>query len=391
MFRLTLLLAALTAVVVVPRAGDAQAEASARVRLATFNVSLNRPVRGQLGEELQSGDSPQARQIAEIIQRVRPDVLLLNEFDFDPELQAARGFLSHYLVVSQRGQMPIHYEHLFAAPVNTGEPSGHDLDNDGAIGGPGDAFGFGAFPGQYGMLVLSRYPIDREHARTFQRFLWRDMPGALLPDTPPFYDQAELQVLRLSSKSHWDVPIRIEDQTIHFLCAHPTPPVFDGPEDRNGRRNHDEIRFWADYVDPQRSGYIVDDAGVRGGLKASHFVIAGDQNADPQDGDSTSEAIQQLLSHPLVQGGFRPGSRGAVERSEQDGGVNQDQKNPAAQDTSDFDDTRAGNLRLDYVLPSKTLNIVDGHVFWPAAGEPGHDLVQASDHRLVYVDVDVPR
>lgn len=57
-----------------------------------------------------------------------------------------------------------------------------------------------------------------------------------------------LAVLRLSSKSHWDLPDYVGDRVVHVLAAHPTPPVFDGPEDRNGLRNADEIRFWADYV-----------------------------------------------------------------------------------------------------------------------------------------------
>ena len=92
------------------------------------------------------------------------------------------------------------------------------------------------------------------------------MPGNLIPT--PFYSPDEVEILRLSSKSHWDVPIRIGKKTVHFLVSHPTPPVFDGPEDRNGRRNNDEIRFWADYITPgTSSGYIYDDEGVRGGLK----------------------------------------------------------------------------------------------------------------------------
>ncbi len=104
------------------------------------------------------------------------------------------------------------------------------------------------------MVVLSRYPIDTRRARTFQDFLWKDMPGALLPDDPAtaapadWYSPDELADVRLSSKSHWDLPIRIGRRTVHFLVSHPTPPTFDGPEDRNGTRNHDEIRFWADYV-----------------------------------------------------------------------------------------------------------------------------------------------
>ena len=63
-------------------------------------------------------------------------------------------------------------------------PSGFDLNNNGAIGGPDDALGFGFFPGQYGMVVYSKYPIATDEVRTFRNFLWKDMPGALLPDDP---------------------------------------------------------------------------------------------------------------------------------------------------------------------------------------------------------------
>jgi len=122
------------------------------------------------------------------------------------------------------------------------------------------------------------------------------MPGALLPVNPatgqPWFSSAQLEVVRLSSKSHWDVPIDFYGRTVHFLVSHPTPPVLDGPEDRNGRRNFDEIRFWVDYLRPGRAArYIYDDAGVTGGLQAgAPFVIAGDQNSDPLDGDSVPGA-----------------------------------------------------------------------------------------------------
>ena len=233
--------------------------------------------------------------MAEVIQRVRPDVLLINEFDFDAEGLAARLFQQNYLSVGHNGAWPIAYRYRFVALSNTGIPSGFDLDNNGAVGGLNDAFGFGAYPGQFGMAVYSRYPILRHHVRTFQHFLWKDMPGALLPDDPAtpapadWYSAEELAVFRLSSKSHWDVPVLVGGKVIHTLVSHPTPPVFDGPEDRNGTRNHDEIRFWADYVLSSRSGYIYDDDGKRGGLEpGARFVIMGDQNADPFDGDSVA-------------------------------------------------------------------------------------------------------
>ena len=143
--------------------------------------------------------------------------------------------------------------------------------------------------------------------RTFQKFLWKDMPGAMLPDDPAtaapadWYSPAELDVFRLSSKSHWDLPIRINrHKTVHFLVSHPTPPTFDGAEDRNGTRNHDEIRFWADYVSGE--DYMYDDRGHDGGLKhGASFVIAGDQNSDPVDGDSVDGAIQQLIDNPRIE------------------------------------------------------------------------------------------
>jgi hypothetical protein len=294
------------------------------------------------------------------------------------------------------------------APSNTGIPSGFDLNNDGSVGGPDDAFGFGFFPGQYGMAVFSMYPIDYENIRTFQMFLWKDMPGALLPKYPDgtdWYSPEELEVFRLSSKSHWDVPILIGGKTVHLLTSHPTPPVFDGPEDRNGTRNHDEIRFWADYVIPSRSGYIYDDAGNEGGLApGAMFVIAGDQNSDPYDGDSIPGSAQLLLEHPLVNTKVTPSSEGGPEQDGLQGAANTLHVGDPAFDTADFADAygpppdfggASGNLRADYVLPRKNLRIIDAAVFWPTTDDPLFSLVgiypfPSSDHRLVWVDVWVP-
>ena len=386
----------------VPAAGIAGGQGQgSEVRFATFNASLNRNNAGDLASELASPGSPQPDVIAEIIQRVRPDVLLINEFDFD--VDALADFQANYLEVQHGTADPIVYEYSYIAPSNTGVFSGFDLDNSGAAGDfvPNDSFGFGFFPGQFGMAVLSMYPIDHDDVRTFQHFLWKDMPGALLPDDPAtpepadWYSEDELEVLRLSSKSHWDVPIDIGKSTVHFLVSHPTPPVFDGPEDRNGTRNFDEIRFWADYIHPGRSSYIYDDEGNHGGLEASDlFVIAGDQNSDPLDGDSIPGAIQQLLENPKVNTKMTPTSLGAVEQSIIQGGANDSHLSDPAHDTADFSDSAPGNLRADYVLPRKNMTITGSGVFWPESTDPLFPLVgtfpfPSSDHRLVWVDVGV--
>jgi hypothetical protein len=182
--------------------------------------------------------------------------------------------------------------------------------------------------------------------------------------------------------------------------SHPTPPVFDGPEDRNGRRNFDEIRFWADYISPgERSAYIYDDRGAYGGLQpGARFVIMGDQNSDPLDGDSIPGAIQQLLDHGRVNTSLTPSSEGAVEQAALQGGANLSHRSEPRFDTADFADSAPGNLRADYVLPSVNLQMADAQVFWPRTNDPLFPLVgvftpglpggfPSSDHRLVWVDL----
>ncbi len=401
------LLAGVSAVALASLVSVTAAEAGEIVRFAQFNASMNRFNFGDLRSDLESGTNAQAQVIAEIVQRVDPDVLLINEFDYDPTGPSLPDlFVNNYLNVPQNvsGQgptAPVDYPFTFWAPSNTGIDSGFDLNNNGVFGEPDDALGFGFFPGQFGMAVFSKYEIAFDQVRTFQNFLWQDMPGARLPVDPttgdPWYSDEELDVLPLSSKSHWDIPVRIGDDLVHFLTSHPTPPVFDGPEDRNGQRNADEIRFWADYISGET--YMCDDEGVCGGLADSaSFVIAGDQNADPVDGDAVPGAIDQLLDDPLINTSETPSSEGGPDAAARQGLDNDNHVGDPAFDTADFGEMPfgPGNLRVDYVLPSVDLPIVGSGIFWPTAADPlfeplvGDFPFPGSDHRLVFVDVLVP-
>lgn len=347
--------------------------AATEIRVATFNTSLAMESRGRLAALLRGSTFSQAKRVAEVIQTIDPDIILLNEFDYDANGTALGRFNTNYLNVGQGGKAGVDYPYRYVAESNTGIHSGLDLDNVNGIdatpgdeGYGGDAWGFGEFEGKYAMAVLSKYPIDEEAVRTFQLLKWSAMPGALIPE--PFYSPEEKAVLRLSSKSHWDVPIVVEGQRVHFLVSHPTPPVFDGAEDRNGKRNHDEIRLWADYLTEGADGYLVDDLGKEGGLGAGErFVIAGDQNADPTRGDSVAAAINQLLLHPRVDNSVTP------ERTGTASGI-------ARTNTSTF------NLRVDYVLPSKEgFTNLGGAVYWPDGTD--NTLFGGLDHRPVYMDL----
>ncbi|MDG1752671.1 MAG: endonuclease/exonuclease/phosphatase family protein, partial [Thalassotalea sp.] len=252
-----------------------------QIRVATFNVSMEalnyaKRTNGKsskvTGDELNNAlksDHQQIKNIAEIIQRVNPDILLLNEFDYSPKGEEIQLFINQYLNKDQQNQAKIHFPYYYQSSVNTGVKTPFDLNNDNKIESPTDTYGFGHFPGHFGMVLLSKYPIDEAKIRTFQTFKWKDMPDALQPKDPStgksWYSDEAWQGFRLSSKSHWDVPVTVNNKEIHILASHPTPPVFDGPEDRNGKRNHDEIRFWHDYISSNKNAYIYDDKKQFGG------------------------------------------------------------------------------------------------------------------------------
>ncbi len=426
------------------------------LRVATFNIQDVRR------EAIESGQDERLQQIASIIQDLRPNIILLNEIAYDPASdpampgaggggggggENAQLFLDRYLHTRQGGaastglepptandeSRPLLRYRAFMAPVNTGMPSGFDLNNDGQTvttpsadaltpskpGEPGarpseealayaeDCWGFGTFPGQYGMALLvdERLELLSNQVRTFRLLPWDYLPGAMLPGpqiaapanapatTPgvanastasgkPWFDAEELKVARLSSKSHWDVPVKLPNGvTLHVLCAHPTPPAFDGPEERNRRRNHDEIRLLADYINAEH--YLVDDRNVPGGLPdGAPFIILGDLNADPDatKGNAIDNPVEKFLfSTPRVNADVTPTADARVE------GL-------------DDDDTAMFKMRVDYVLPSRDLAVLAAGVrrnpampgALPALESPSAAGAPArfpSDHFPVWMDL----
>jgi len=334
------------------------------------------------------GTNPQLLAAAAIIKEIRPDILVLNEVDHDYGAvdqwltAAARAFAAAYLAT---GEDSIDYLYAYAEPNNTGMLSGVDLDGDGLAADAvrqgsrehgEDSFGFGTYPGQYSMAVLSMHPLISGESRTFQNLLWRDQPGNHMPEG--FYSEDAHAVMRLSSKSHQDVPVAVDGHRLRLFLSHPTPPVFDGEEDRNGRRNFDEIMFWRQYIDGEPG--LVDDDGNSGGYQAGvPFVIVGDLNAGEGDAavyDGVA-AIDQLLRHTAIQDPAQwlvsGGAPGEVERA-----------------TTEFG---GRGRRIDYLLPSRGIEILDGGVYWPSVdADPDGNAraLLASDHRMIWLDLRLP-
>ena len=115
--------------------------------------------------------------------------------------------------------------------------------------------------------------------------------------------------------------------------------------------------------------------------------VSGKLDENTHDSKSTGGAIGQLLAFPRINSACTPRSSGGREATVIQGGKNSQHRGDPAADTADFNDERVGNLRVDYVLPSRNITVRGCGVYWPAPGEEGHHLINAFDHRLVWLDI----
>ena len=305
--------------------------------------------------DILSGNSEDVLAGAGIIADVKPDVLLLIGFDHDAQGAAMAAYAD---LLADLGAP---YPHRLSPTPNTGIPTQRDIDGDGRFGRPRDAQGYGRFRGAGGMALLSRYPT--ELFEDFTALPWDSLPGSLSGT-----DGADGRQ-RLSSVGHWVAALELPGrQTIHLGAFHATPPVFDGPDDRNGRRNHDEIRFWQAYLDGE-----IGHKDPR-----APFILLGDANLDPEDGEGRRKAIADLLAYPMLQD---PQPQSAGGRAEADPG----QIGDPALDTVDWRNGAPGNLRVSYLLPGRRWEVVASGVHWPLGRSTEMNL--ASRHRMVWADL----
>ena len=339
-----------------PPVGAPPAPAPGTIRIATWSPDLTRKGPGLLLKDITSGTDPQVAAAVQVIAAARPDLVVLTGFDWDYDGLALSAFAR---LLDEAGAI---FPHRHASRPNSGMASGLDLDGDGRRGTADDAQGFGLFAGQGGMAILSRLPLGEvtDHSAA----LWRDLAGNLMPPAAP--EVAGVQ--RLSSVAHWQVPVRTPAGELTLMAWSATPPVFDGPEDRNGRRNHDEAAFWLDRLPPDR------------------FVLIGDANLDPVDGDGRPDALRALIARTQDPEPRSPGAAAAPQA-----GANATHQGDPALDTADWPDADGpGNLRVDMVLPSTDLTVTGSGVLWPAPDDPlANTVAAASRHRLVWIDLEI--
>ena len=341
------------------------------VVVATYDAGLSRFGPGLILQHLVKADDPQIEASIAVIQRLSADVLLLTDTDYDYDNAAL------FALQDRLRQVGLNYPEALALRPNTGIPTGLDLDHDGALAGPRDAQAYGRFAGQAGMAILSRLPIDRDHIIDFSAFLWRDLPSA---DRPPDMTDDAKAIQRLSTSGHYAVPVTYAPgKTLTLLIWSATPPVFDGTEDRNGRRNADETALWLHLLHgnlpqiPPATGFYAPPTAP--------FVLIGVPNLDPNDGQGNPQNLRALLALPAMQD---PAPRGASGR------IDPHQGGDSALDTAILPKSGIG-LRLDMILPSANIKVTEAGVMWPPDTDAfAANLVLASRHRPVWARLTLP-
>ncbi len=303
------------------------------LRIGLWHESLSRDGPGLLLRDLQKDDAA-LLELAALVRQADPDILVLTKIDFDASGLAARAFAD--------AVAPGAYPFVMALRSNEGVPSGMDLDGDGRGREPEDAQGYGLFPGQGGLAMLSRVPIKTGDVVSYSDILWSALPGTHMRPTDPGG-----AVQKLSSGGHWSVPVALGEQghALWLLVGHSGPPVFDGPEDRNGRRNLDELRLWTQIL-----------GGQHGAAPGAYRVFAAQTNLDPEAGEGARDAMRAFLDEE----GFHDPFPGA----------------PTAY-WANLDP-----MRVSYLLPSKSLDVRAAQR-WPRPA--------GVRHHLLTIDIAVPK
>ncbi|MCR9109182.1 endonuclease/exonuclease/phosphatase family protein [Marivita sp. XM-24bin2] len=298
------------------------------LRVALWHVLISRDGPGLLLRDLLEADRELVT-VANAIAEADADIVVLTRFDYDASSITLRAFAE----LVDNG-------HRFVLPLNSnsGRPTNLDVDGDGRFGEPEDAQAYGRFPGQEALAVLSRFPLEDQEVRSFNEMLWRDLTGTLI-----LKSDVGFGVQRVSSGGHWLVPVLVPGQPdarkVTLLIGHAGPPVFDGPEDRNGRRNRDELRLWEQ---------IIKDL-------TGPFAFMSNTNLDPERGEGARDAMALFLANSELQDPL------------------------AGQVTAHWD--RPGPMRVSYVLPSSGFEILSARV-WP--------VLEGQQHSLITVDLALP-
>lgn len=244
------------------------AQSGSSLRVATIATNLSGENPEDLYRELLGGDHAEASRVADAITAAKPDVVVLTGMDAEPNAVAA--FQAEYLGSDQDDRPNLNYQYSYLAVGVKGQQSGADLDGDRVVGGPGDAWGQGAFSEQGSTVVLSRYPIDQAAVSSVTELKWKDVEDNQLKDSK--LKGALAASIPVMNNGLWDIPIQFGSERIHVVAAQTEP--LESSYDFAASRQNDELRVVADYLNG--ADYVRTDQGRQAkSLNGKHVVLTG--------------------------------------------------------------------------------------------------------------------
>ena len=315
----------------------------------------------------------------EIIQRVRPDILLLQEFDYDADGESLRAFRANYLARPQNGAAAHRLRATPSSPSRTPAcPPGFDLDNDGKVGRRRRRAGLRRVSrASTRMALLSRFPDRRGAARARSAnscgATCRARCCRTIRDTGP-----RLVLARGAGgvAAVFEEPLgRAGDDRADSRCT--CWPAIRRRPPSTARR----IAMACATTTRSASGattssarrrYIRDDHGQARRIRRQAVRDHGRPELRSRGWRQPARRHRGAARAPARQCVVRAAERWRAPRpAAVQGGANAAQRGDPRFDTADFNDRVAGNLRVDYLLPSKGLHGVRRRRVLAGAGRAG--------------------
>lgn len=262
-----------------------QEDSSLRVATIATNLSGENPE--DLYRELLGGADAEASRVADAITAAKPDVVVLTGMDAEPNAVAA--FQAEYLGSDQDERPNVYYPYSYLAVGVKGQQSGADLDDDRVVGGPGDAWGQGAFNEQASTVVLSRYPIDQAAVSSVTELKWKDVEGNRLKDSN--LKGALAASIPVMNNGLWDIPIEFQSERIHVVAAQTEP--LESSYNFAAPRQNDELKVVSDYLNGAE--YVRTDQGKQAKPLSDQRVVLTGSLAQRSDSFAGVDALAQQL------------------------------------------------------------------------------------------------
>ncbi len=238
------------------------------LRVATMATSLTADSPDGLYSQLLGGGDAEANRVADAVSQIDPDVVVLTGMDADRK--AVNVFQNSYLNSADDQRADSIYPYSYLAVGSKGLQSGADLDDDRVVGGPGDAWGQGAFAEQGSVVVLSKYPIKQDSIASVTSLKWAAVKDNRLHDAK--LGGALAASIPVMNNGLWDIPIEYRGQRVHILAAQTEPAQ--SSHSFSALRQRDELKVVSDYI--SGTGYVRTDQGSKAkGLKGKKFILAG--------------------------------------------------------------------------------------------------------------------